>query len=121
MIAAQTQNQSSEPITLNPRYTRGVVLLVLGLVFLMKNYGTEIPLPDNWWAGFLLLIGVSYLYFAWRNYSANMESVRKYFRTGLALTVIGVVFLFGLDMGKLWPLFLVTAGLSALFFPRRVR
>lgn len=119
MIADQVQNNTPAKISMNPRYVRGAVLLILGFVFLLKNYGAEIPLPEHWWAGLLFLAGCGYLFVAWRHYASGTEPVRKYLRAGLALIIVGVVFSFQLDMGKLWPVFLIAAGISALLLPRR--
>ena len=44
----------------------GVILIGLGILFLLQNFG--VPIPGNWWAVFLLLPGVGALWTAWRMY-----------------------------------------------------
>ena len=35
----------------------GLVLIGLGILFLLRNFG--VPMPDNWWAIFLIAAGGS--------------------------------------------------------------
>ena len=47
----------------------GVVLIVLGVLFLMQNFGWQ--LPKNWWAAFILIPALGSLMAARRSYETN--------------------------------------------------
>ncbi len=96
----------------------GVVLIVLGSIFLLQSLGVDFPFNFNWWAFFILipafLLGKS----AWETYKANGEQVNKEVRSkavgAAAVAVIGLSFLAGIDMGKIWPIFLILGGIGVL-------
>jgi hypothetical protein len=94
----------------------GLVLIVLGFVFLVENlFGFS--LFENWWALFILIPAVHSLSDGWRKYQATGSwggSASGSLVWGLALTGLALIFLFGLDIGNLWPLFLILIGLSLL-------
>lgn len=93
----------------------GVALIIIGLVFLLQNI-TSLSL-GNWWALFILIPAIASLGQAWRGYRQQGKigaSARGSLTGGLILLLVAIVFLFGLDWGKVWPLFLVIIGLGAL-------
>ena len=54
---------------------------------------------------------------AWRSYQQQghlSKSVRGSVTGGIILTLVASAFLFDLDWGMIWPLFLIIGGLSAL-------
>lgn len=94
----------------------GVVLIAIGVVFLFANL-TDFRL-DNWWALFILIPAVANFGKAWQAYQETGHldrHARGSITGGLILTLIASAFLFSLDWGLIWPLFLIIGGLAALF------
>jgi hypothetical protein len=94
----------------------GVILIVLGGLFLLQTL-TGFNL-DNWWALFILIPAFSSFSNAYRLQRENgrlTAAARGSLMGGLLLTFIAAVFLFSLDFGKYWPVFLIFAGISLLF------
>lgn len=94
----------------------GVVLILIGGVFLLRNYaGFEL---NNWWALFILFPAVG-------NFSSAIESYREEGRLkrsargslfwGAFFTLLSASFLLSLDFGLIWPAFLIIGGLAMLF------
>jgi O-antigen/teichoic acid export membrane protein len=98
----------------------GLLLILIGVIFLLFN--TEVlPNYDNWWALFLLLPGFGTLSAAIGAYRRNggqfNPEVIIPLLTGFLFLGMTAVFLFNLDYGWLWPLFLITGGLLLLAGP----
>ncbi len=95
----------------------GAVLIGLGLIFLMQNFG--IYRLDNWWALFILIPAFSALGAAWTIYRNNgghfNPAMTGSLVTGVLLTLLSIGFLFGMNFGLVWPVFLILGGLSILF------
>ena len=93
-----------------------MILIDLGVIFLARNFGGFAL--DNWWALFILIPACGSFAAAWRIYQANGRkwtgSVAGPFTGGLILSAVAGIFLFNLDIGRLWPIFLILAGLGAL-------
>lgn len=99
----------------------GAGMVLVGLLFLLRNFGVDLPLPQNWWAVFILLSAVGSFWKARHTYQEDKRlshAVRGQLMGGLMTGLVAVIFLFGLDWGKVWPLFLILGGLSALIYPR---
>jgi hypothetical protein len=93
----------------------GVVLVVLGLIFLLQNF--DFFDLDNWWALFILIPAVGAFATAWSTYQRSGRwsgAARGEAITGVVLTLVSLAFLFNLDFGSIWPLFLILGGLSLL-------
>jgi hypothetical protein len=94
----------------------GVVLILLGVVFLLQNMGAG--LPENWWAFFILIPAVGAFGAAWNSYQRSegqlTASARGSLIGGLVLTMIAVSFLLNLNWGILWPILLIIVGVGAL-------
>ena len=91
----------------------GVILVALGIVFLLENFGIKVP--QNWWAVFLVLPGIGVLWSAWRMYQHDGRLTRSIVSTtvvGGVLVLFGLSFLAGIDWGVLWPLVLIVLGLG---------
>ena len=99
----------------NPAWMAGVVLIVIGVVFLLQNVsGFRF---DNWWAIFILIPALSSFAMVWRIYQSNgrlTSAARGPLIGGLTTLTVALVFLLGLDWGKIWPVFLIIAGVGAL-------
>ena len=93
----------------------GLGLVLLGLVFLLNNLGYLAV--GNWWALFILLPaagGYINAYLQYRDAGRLTAAARGSLIGGVIFTLIATLLLFELDWGKLWPLFIIVAGISAL-------
>ncbi len=95
----------------------GIVLIGLGIIFFLQQAGVFV-LVGNWWAIFILVPG---LFLLWRAYTSYNQAqgltseARHQIAGGVTLLVVAGIFIFNLDWGKVWPVFLILAGLWALF------
>ena len=109
-----------EPRKSSPRWLGGVVLILIGLVFLLGNL-FSVSFLANWWAIFILIPAIYSLSQAWQSYQAHghlTEKGRSNLIGGLLIGTVGFIFLFGLSFGNWWPLFLIIVGLGALLKAR---
>ena len=94
----------------------GVILIALGLIFLMRNFGYE--LPKNWWAVFILIPAVGSLMAAYRTYERNggqlTGSVIAPAIAGIAFVVMAIALYLGLDWGAFWPVILIIVGIGVM-------
>ena len=94
----------------------GASLIVMGVIFLLQNF-TSLQF-GNWWIIFLVIPLIGLWARAWVLYQ---NSSRRFTRPvanavlmGLMLLVIVLIFLFNLDWGKIWPIFLIAAGVGSI-------
>ena len=92
----------------------GLVLILLGAIFLAQSYfGVTL---ENWWALFILIPALSTLttaYALWRDGHADWATGPLV--AGIGFLILTAIFLFDLPIGRLWPLFLIGAGVALLF------
>jgi hypothetical protein len=91
-----------------------VVLIALGVIFLVQNYtGVEL---GNWWALFILIPASGALAAAWAAWRAGMHpaAVSGPLVGGLAMLTVAAIFLLELQWSRVWPVFLILAGIGAL-------
>jgi len=94
----------------------GVILIFLGIIFLFQQVGSFSF--DNWWAVFILIPALSSIGAAWRVF----QSTGRFTHPGVLgplygagyILMVALIFLFNLDWGIWWPLFVLWAGLGAL-------
>jgi hypothetical protein len=99
----------------NSAWFAGIVLILVGVFFLVRTF-TGFDL-DNWWALFILIPAFGSFSRAYSIYQTegHMNSAaRSAAIGGLIFTLIAVAFLFGLNFGYIWPLFLILGGLALL-------
>lgn len=93
-----------------------LVLIALGGIFLLQNVG-RLPAWGNWWALFIL-IPAGAAGTAWTLYRDAGDrltpAARRAALSAAMLTFVAAMFLFGLNWGLLWPVFLIFIGLEAL-------
>jgi hypothetical protein len=92
----------------------GLVMIALGLLFLLPRLGI---LPDafNWWALIIFLPGLAMSLTGLTHqleHGELPEKMRGQAFGGLMLTVLGSIFLFRLDFGTFWPLFIIVPGIG---------
>lgn len=103
------------------RWLGGVVLISIGLFLLLGNI-FPFTFFGNWWAIFILIPAFYSFQRAWRTYQLDgtmTRKVRSNLVGGMLVGAIGFIFLFGLNIGRWWPLLLIIAGVGILL--RRVR
>jgi hypothetical protein len=116
--ASPTYSPSSETTSSpskNNSWVAGVILIAIGIVFLATNLGGFTL--NNWWALFILIPAAFTFGNAYSDYNENGRLTKKGrgdLTGGLIMSLIGCTFLFGWDWGKIWPLFLIIGGISAL-------
>ena len=100
----------------NGPWVGGLLLIGLGLVFLLQNFG--FPLPHNWWAVVLLVPAAFAFSSAWSGYQKSgrqvTASVRGALVGGSILTALAIVFFLDVDLGKFWPVILIIIGVAVL-------
>jgi peptidoglycan/LPS O-acetylase OafA/YrhL len=95
----------------------GLILILLGGMFLLRTTGTwDIPLT-NWWALFIFLPAFGTLSAAWRTYQQEGRlngAARISLLVGLVLTFIAFMFLFGINWTYVGPLLIIGIGISVI-------
>ena len=94
----------------------GLILIVLGTMFLMNNTGTfNIPI-ENWWALFILIPAVGSFDTALRAYRRAGDRLDRVARSsllvGLVLTFVTIMFLFNISWSFFGPVLLILAGIG---------
>ena len=95
----------------------GIALIGLGLIFLVQEYfGYQLR---NWWALFIMIPAFFALERGYASLTAGRsgEAVGQ-LMGGLALVALTLIFLLDLPFGRLWPIFLIIAGIGLLFSRR---
>lgn len=99
-----------------PGWLPGAILIVVGLIFLARNFAGFTL--HNWWALFILIPAIGSLASAWRLYQTAgrrmTAAVRGPLIGGLILLLVTAIFLFNLDWGKVWPAFIIVVGIGVL-------
>lgn len=102
----------------NSNWTAGLVLIAIGLIFLWQNL-TGWSLSGNWWALFILIPALGAF---WAGYNFARQD-RHWSRRATATAwggafplLVALIFLFNMDWGRVWPLFLILAGVGIVFF-----
>lgn len=101
-----------------------IVLILVGILFLFQQF-SDFSF-ENWWALFILIPTVSSFTTAiniWQRNGYFSFAVWSTFFGGLFPLLVAVMFLFNLDWGVYWPLFVILPGIgmtiSGLPFPRK--
>jgi len=93
------------------------VLIMIGVIFLLRNLDM-VDFGSNWWALFILIPIAYSLSTAWRRRRENAGKFPPAARSALigaaAMTVVMVIFLFGLSWGTMWPAFLIIGGMAMM-------
>jgi hypothetical protein len=93
----------------------GFAIVAVGLVFLGRNFGFDLPLPDRWWAIFILLPAAGGLVTAARffrvdgGFSSRVAGAATF---GVLLLATALILFLDLDWGKAWPVMVIIVGLG---------
>lgn len=107
------------------RIVPAAIIVGIGVLFLANNLGYHWNWFEhgNWWALIILLAGIAPLTRAWELYRERGRvdgAVAHQLISTLAFVLVASMFLFDLDWGVWWPLFVILGGLFALV-PHRDR
>jgi hypothetical protein len=97
----------------------GLILIVLGALFLMRNTGTyDFPLK-NWWALFILIPAIGAFDTALRTFRSAGNQLNAPTRSsvlvGTVLTFVTFMFLFDLSWTYFGPLLIILVGIAIIF------
>ena len=97
----------------------GVILILLGGMFLLRNTGTlESPLK-NWWALFILIPAIGAFDTALRTYRSAGNQLTAVAGSslllGLVLTAVTVAFIFNINWSYFGPILIILVGVGILF------
>jgi len=100
----------------NGSWIGAIILIGLGAIFLLQNLGMFYI--GNWWALFILLGTAGAWGSAWHIYQNNgqriTQAVTGALIGGLFPLAVALIFLFNLNWGVMWPIFLIIAGVAVL-------
>ena len=110
----RTQNQQEYDDDRHGRTVGGLVLIGLGVFFLLNSLGI-IDNSFNWWAIFILMPGIGLIASIFTFYMRNgyvPSEMRGKGLGGVMILLVGLIFLFDMDWGQVWPLFLIVPGIA---------
>src|SRR6476660_6157139 len=111
---ARRQNRAERFANPSRGWIAGVILILIGVIFLLQNTGINIPLK-NWWALFILIPAVGALGNALRIYqNADNQltaAARGSLFGGLVLLLITAIFLLNLSWTIFGPVILILVGI----------
>jgi hypothetical protein len=110
------RGESSWTDSSQSRLIGALVLIGLGVFFLLQQSGV-ITADFAWWSFFIIIPGVVLLASGLMAYSRAgylSSQVRGQITGGVMATLVGAIFLFDLDWGKIWPVFLIVPGIFML-------
>ena len=92
-------------------------LIIVGGIFLLRNLDV-FPMSSNWWALLLLVplwfLGARIIELRTRHRGSLPADARGPVAGFLSVSLVMVIFLFHLDWGEVWPLFIILVGVSFL-------
>lgn len=93
----------------------GLILIILGSMFLMRTTGIlDVPLT-NWWALFILIPAVGAYSTAWHIYQEEGRlngTTRSSLLVGLVLTFVTLMFLFEISWTYIGPILIIVVGIA---------
>jgi hypothetical protein len=117
------ETHQSEDRPRRPAWIAGGVLILIGIVFIVRNVtGLEL---HNWWALFILIPALGSLATAWQMFEKNGRHFTAASRGpligGVVLLAIAAIFLFSVDWAIAWPFLLILGGGALLVTSLRRR
>jgi len=95
----------------------GIVLIFMGIFFLANNF-YDFYL-NNWWALFILIpafIAFNDARKIWNNNNRTMtREIKNRIVGGVFPLTVALIFLFNLNWGTVWPVFIIIIGASMLW------
>ncbi len=95
----------------------GLGVVAIGLIFLARNFGWDFPLPERWWALFILIPAGGALVTAARLYHQDNHVTQRVIgaaTVGLLMLATALILFLGADWGDWWPVMVIIVGLGIL-------
>lgn len=95
----------------------GLAVVIVGVVFLARNFGWDFPLPDRWWALFVLIPAGGALVTAARLYNQDGRLTERAIgvaTVGFLMLTTALILFFDLNWGTWWPVMVIIVGLGIL-------
>ncbi|MCB9436418.1 MAG: hypothetical protein H6673_05410 [Anaerolineales bacterium] len=92
----------------------GLIMVGLGLIFMLQAFDVFSMDWGKVWPLFILIPGFVLIFSAWREYAQDGDFDRGQAFSGVMAILVGLIFFFDWDWGKVWPLFLIVPGLGML-------
>jgi hypothetical protein len=95
----------------------GLGIVIVGAIFLARNFGWDFPLPDRWWALFVLIPAGGALVTAARLYNHDGRLSERAIGTataGVLMLAAALILFLDLDWGTWWPVMTIIVGLGIL-------
>ena len=120
----QTQDSQQVHEHHDGRRIGAVVLIVVGAIFLLRNF-EFLNLGRHWWALFFLIPISALVTTLQRQRKAHGGALPPESRGSIigvvTLTTLMCIFLFGVNWGTIWPIFIIIGGLSLILKPSAAR
>ena len=118
---ASRESSSFEPDRHNGNWSGvpvvGLAIVVVGLIFLARNFGLYLPLPDRWWAIFILIPAAASLVSAARfsRFDGGFSSrVAGAATAGVLMLTVALVLFLDLEWDKVWPVLVIIVGVGVM-------
>lgn len=118
-IDASMRNPDTGSRSRTGEVVAGLIVILVGLVFLADNFDIDLPLFGwhNWWALFILIgaaAPASRAIDRYRQVGAIDAQVAHVMVSALAVIAVALMFMLNASFSLWWPIFLVIGGLSML-------
>ena len=95
----------------------GLGIVLVGVIFLARNFGFDFPLPDRWWALFILIPAGGALVTAARLYNQDGRMSERAIgaaTVGTRILASALILFLDLEWGDWWPVMVIIVGLGIL-------
>lgn len=95
----------------------GLGIVIIGAIFLARNFGWDFPLPDRWWALFILIPAGGALVTAARLYNRDSRLSERAIgaaTVGVLMLATTLILFLDLNWGTWWPVMTIIVGLGIL-------
>ena len=98
----------------------GLMVILVGVIYLISRYDTS-GRSGRWWALFIAFGAVWSFQLAWSRHRAGIPLARTagLIASGLTILTIAVVLFLGASFGKVWPAFVIIAGIASILRTQR--
>ena len=98
----------------------GLTVILVGVIYLISRYDTS-GRSGRWWALFIAFSAFWFFERAWSRHRAGMPLAKSagQITTGLTILTIAVVLFLGASFGRVWPAFVIIAGIASILRTQR--
>lgn len=98
----------------------GLMVILVGVIYLLNRNDTG-GRTGRWWALFVAFGAVWFFERAWARTRVGLPlaSTVGLITSGLTLLTVAVVLFLGLSFGRVWPVFIIIAGVATILRTRR--